>query len=251
MKKEMIIYVGIFLLAFLFTSLALFFLTSNKKKAIESDTLAVDTVFIHESDISQQPVQDIDQETESNVAKQDKSGNYSPEEIQFLELVEKLKAIYGLSTDDKKDEIVEIEDKWSLVDSTLKKMEKEIAEQKKINNKLEQTIITLRDTLHKTNTVIIERNKKIDDLEKNISNLIASHKQEIALIKDEKIDANLKKLIGIYNNMDPKKAAEILPKMDFDTGVIVLKSIDQKRSAKILAAMQAQTAAAYSQKITK
>ena len=51
--------------------------------------------------------------------------------------------------------------------------------------------------------------------------------------------------------MDPKKAAEILPKMDFDTGVIVLKSIDQKRSAKILAAMQAQTAAAYSQKITK
>ncbi|HPK40873.1 MAG TPA: hypothetical protein PKZ69_04555, partial [Candidatus Cloacimonadota bacterium] len=100
MKKEVIIYVSIFVLAFILTSVALFFLTKGKKTAAAVDSL--NTAMMDSTKILQDEKKDKDESDDE--VKDDKYANYTEEEKQFLMLIEKLKELQGLKTEESKDD---------------------------------------------------------------------------------------------------------------------------------------------------
>lgn len=247
MKKEVIIYTSIFALAFILTSVALFFLTRDKNAAAADSlsTSILDSIKILQDEKKKDEEHDDDDDEQV-----DKYANYTEEEKQFLMLIEKLKELQGPKKDESED-VVQVEDKTAEIDSTLIKLKNELVAFKKKTAELNKTIVQVRDSLQKSNKTTITQRSKITELEKKNAQLIAAHKNEILEIKTQQTNENLKKLIRVYNNMDPKKAAEILPKMPLETGVAILKSIEQKRAAKIIAAMPAQVAAKFSQKLSE
>ncbi|MBI5643101.1 MAG: hypothetical protein HY954_06470 [Deltaproteobacteria bacterium] len=74
------------------------------------------------------------------------------------------------------------------------------------------------------------------DIEARISELNQVHGKIEAVVKkiDEINDVRVKKLVKIYESMNPEEAASRIEKLDEDMAVMILASVSEKKAAKIL-----------------
>lgn len=82
-----------------------------------------------------------------------------------------------------------------------------------------------------------ERLKVIkDDIDARVAELNRVHGKIEAFVKkiDEVNDQRVKKLVRIYESMNPEAAADRLEKLDEEMAVMILASVSEKKAAKIL-----------------
>lgn len=74
------------------------------------------------------------------------------------------------------------------------------------------------------------------DIDARIAELNKVHGKIEAFVKkiDEVNDERIKKLVKIYESMNPEEAANRLEKLDEDIAVMILVSVNEKKAAKIL-----------------
>ncbi len=247
MKKEALVYILIFILSFALTSASLYYFTQNKKTAsAKADSLKqgvkTDSVFSDTTE-EEKPVEQVDE-----APKQQE--NYTDEEKEFLKLVEKIKNIHGYKTEQPVSK--EEQEKYQAkVDSSLTALKKEVESYKRDKERLTRDISEYKASIRKKDEVIRNQNTKITEYESKMTTLRSDIEKENKIQKQKESSENLKGVVKIYNNMDPKKAAEFIQNMPMNKGILILKSLNQKKAAKIMAAMRPQMAAAYSQKLAE
>jgi len=246
MKKEALVYILIFILSFALTSATLFFMTKNKKNvSVPADSLKKEAKKDSTSEDIFKNVKPVEKKKEKTI-----ENNYSDDEKLLMSLVEKIKNIHGIKSEEPLNK--EEQDKqWAKVDSTLKALKDEVRIYKKKQDQMAREIGEYKSSLRKKDEVIKNQNARIAEYEKKITTLKSEYEEETRQQKSKESADNLKSVAKIYNNMDPKKAADFIQKMPVNKGLMILKSLNQKKAAKILAAMQPQMAAIYTQKMAE
>ncbi len=177
--------------------------------------------------------------------------------------------------------LLEIEEEYSKKES----MEKEAGEQEKTKKAVRTLKGFSPDEIRKYQHELLERialyekkvallgkkEKEIEafkaDVENRKSEMTTMKKkmdEALMLISKERIDLdrdlivfdeserkNLKRLAGIYASMDALKAAEVLSKLNHDTGAKVLTGMPSKKSAKILSEFDPIGAATISERMKR
>jgi flagellar motility protein MotE (MotC chaperone) len=116
--------------------------------------------------------------------------------------------------------------------------------------KKEKEIETFKtDIEHRKNEIDSMRIVLEDELEFISKERIALDSDLVLFDKSER--KNLKRLSDIYASMDALKAAEVLSKLNHDTGAKVLTGMPSKKSAKILAEIDPTGAAVISEQMKK
>lgn len=113
-------------------------------------------------------------------------------------------------------------------DKSIKKMEELIDNNIKKNEKEVEEIIAMKEGL----------DKRIDNLKKAIASLDVQYQKE----EQEK----LKKLIKSFKNMNPKRAALIVPEMSLNLAAQVMLALPSRNSAQIIERLNPKTAAKLS-----
>ncbi len=96
-------------------------------------------------------------------------------------------------------------------------------------------------TIEARETILAALQKKIEDREGALEKTRAEVKALLERYNGEQ-SGGLKQLIGIYSNIEPKRAAAIFNELDLDIVVTLLRQMPSRRVAPILAAMDAEKA---------
>ncbi|MGC9022624.1 MAG: MotE family protein, partial [Dissulfurimicrobium sp.] len=93
-----------------------------------------------------------------------------------------------------------------------------------------------------------EKNE-LDEKIKELKGLKASLEGPLNMLKDAGREG-IQHMIGVYNYMDPQKAAAMLDKMDDTTVIEILKGMKSKKVAQIMSFMNTDRAAKISSELT-
>lgn len=251
MKKELIVYILIFVISFALTSGMLFFLTKSQKKTSQSKADSLKTVAKKEvvQPKAVETKKDTTAQKATTTAKKN-TDNLSQQEKDFLRLIDQIKKLHGMKDEEPKEKDQQKE-YWEKVDSTITVLKKQIENQQKEQKTLSDKVKTYEKTVKDKDALIKNQQAKISELEKKNTDLHKEKEQITNAKKEEESSENLKSLAKIYNNMDPKKAAEFIQRMPIEKGIGILKNLNQKKAAKIMSAMRADNAARYSQKMSE
>ncbi len=251
MKKELIVYILIFVISFALTSGMLFFLTKGQKTSTQSKADSLKTVAKKEV-VQAKAVETKKDSTAKSPASTTKKNtdNLSQQEKDFLRLIDQIKKLHGMKDEEPKEKDQQKE-YWEKVDSTITVLKKQIESQQKEQKTLTDKVKTYEKTVKDKDALIKNQQAKIAELEKKNVDLHKEKEQIISTKKEEESSENLKSLAKIYNNMDPKKAAEFIQRMPMEKGIGILKNLNQKKAAKIMSAMKPENAARYSQKLSE
>ena len=96
-------------------------------------------------------------------------------------------------------------------------------------------------TIEARETILAALQKKIEDREGALEKTRTEIKALLQRYDGEQ-SSGLKQLIGIYSNIEPKRAAAIFNELDLDIVVALLRQMPSRRVAPILAAMDAEKA---------
>ena len=96
-------------------------------------------------------------------------------------------------------------------------------------------------TIEARETILAALQKKIEDREGALEKTRTEIKALLQRYDGEQ-SSGLKQLIGIYSNIEPKRAAAIFNELDLDIVVDLLRQMPSRRVAPILAAMDAEKA---------
>ena len=89
------------------------------------------------------------------------------------------------------------------------------------------------------------------DIEKRLGELKAEHEEIAALVKkiDEINDQRNKKIVKIYESMNPEEAASRLEKLEEEMAVMILASMSERKAAKVLSFVDISKSAKLSQSL--
>jgi flagellar motility protein MotE (MotC chaperone) len=89
------------------------------------------------------------------------------------------------------------------------------------------------------------------DIEKRLGELKAEHEEIAALVKkiDEINDQRNKKIVKIYESMNPEEAADRIEKLDEEMAVMILASMSERKAAKVLSFVDISKSAKLSQSL--
>lgn len=89
------------------------------------------------------------------------------------------------------------------------------------------------------------------DIEQRIAELKREHKEIAALVKkiDEINDQRNKKIVKIYESMNPEEAASRIEKLDEEMAVMILASMSERKAAKVLSFVDVSKSAKLSQSL--
>ena len=89
------------------------------------------------------------------------------------------------------------------------------------------------------------------DIEQRLSELKREHEQIAALVKkiDEIDDQRIKRIVKIYESMNPEEAASRIEKLDEDMAVMILASMSERKAAKVLSFVNVSKSAKLSQSL--
>jgi len=89
------------------------------------------------------------------------------------------------------------------------------------------------------------------DIEQRLSELKREHEQIAALVKkiDEINDQRIKRIVKIYESMNPEEAASRIEKLEEDMAVMILASMSERKAAKVLSFVNISKSARLSQSL--
>lgn len=89
------------------------------------------------------------------------------------------------------------------------------------------------------------------DIEQRIAELKREHEEIAALVKkiDEINDQRNKKIVKIYESMNPEEAASRIEKLDEEMAVMILASMSERKAAKVLSFVDVSKSAKLSQSL--
>jgi flagellar motility protein MotE (MotC chaperone) len=89
------------------------------------------------------------------------------------------------------------------------------------------------------------------DIEQRIAELKREHDEIAALVKkiDEINDQRNKKIVKIYESMNPEEAASRIEKLDEEMAVMILASMSERKAAKVLSFVDVSKSAKLSQSL--
>ena len=117
-------------------------------------------------------------------------------------------------------------------------------------DKKEKEIEAFEADVEKRKSEITTMRQKLDELLMLVSKARINLDRDL-IVFDESERKNLKRIADIYASMDALKAAEVLSKLNHDTGAKVLTGMPSKKSAKILSEIDPAGAAKISEKMKR
>lgn len=89
------------------------------------------------------------------------------------------------------------------------------------------------------------------DIEQRIAELKKTHEDIALLVKkiDEINDQRVKRIVKIYESMNPEEAASRIEKLDEDMAVMILASMSERKAAKVLSFVDVSKSAKLSQSL--
>ncbi|AGB40630.1 hypothetical protein Halha_0657 [Halobacteroides halobius DSM 5150] len=132
---------------------------------------------------------------------------------------------------------------------------KEYMVSKKKNNELQDNLekvrIKLSEMKEKNKQLLNQLQNKEQDI-KQLQGQIKELEKRLRSVKQqqEEYTKKIERLVGIYSEMEPSKAADILPKLKTTVTVDILKQIDQEIAAEILGAMPTDIAVSISSQLS-
>ncbi len=89
------------------------------------------------------------------------------------------------------------------------------------------------------------------DIEQRLSELKLEHEKIAVLVKkiDEIDDQRVKRIVKIYESMNPEEAASRIEKLEEDMAVMILSSMSERKAAKVLSFVNVSKSAKLSQSL--
>lgn len=240
MKKDVFVYLIIFIISFGVTAGFLYFVSQKKINASPTDSTAVKSTVNNTVQKVQEKMTDTIKAA-ADTANQDQG--------EFKSFVSQLKSLY---TDTKKPKTEkELEKIQKNVDSLLTVMNKKIDSLRTLNKKYEKQIDNLHRELASDDAIIRKQSEQIKGMDANYKNKIDAINKENAAKEKHQEETNVKELAKIYNKMDAKKVAGILQNMPSEKAIQILRFMSPKKTAQILSALPPAVATSYSQKMSE
>ncbi len=239
MKKEILVYIIIFILSFAVTAGFLFYMAKKQK---EDKAL----VAASQKQIKTKVVLEKKENADSLKAVKD---SLNQVESEFQSFVTQLKNLYSTTKKPKTEK--ELENIQRNVDSLLVILKTKVDSLSEKDRKNQKKIAELQKELSINDNIIRKQIAEIKSINnENKKKREEDHQAELNKQK-EKDDTSLRELAKIYNKMDAKKVAEILKNMPVERATAILKRLNQKKIAQILAVLPPAIATSYSSKLTE